>query len=97
MSKFRVDPAKLGESVTAMEDFHRSVADLRTQAEAVMRRLDKSWDSEAADRGQQFFKQIDTGTEQMGTSLEQLKTFLDNCRQNYQRAIDGNKKMWEVQ
>ena len=97
MAKFTVDPPKLAEAVTQMEHFHKAVELAVTTAESAMSQVGQSWQGEAATTGQEAYRRLHVGAEQMRQALGQLKGFLDNAHTGYTTAITQNSQMWGVE
>ncbi|OHU90863.1 hypothetical protein BKN37_25460 [Mycobacterium talmoniae] len=80
-----------------MTGFHKVVAASVEEAQSVMARLAPSWEGEAATAAREAHRELHAGAQQMEEALGQLKRFLDNAHQGYERAIAGNSRMWGVE
>ena len=97
MARFHVDPEKLADAVRQMQDFHTALVEAVAEADSLMARVDQTWDGEAASTGQDGYRRLHAGAEQMREALGQLKKFLGNAHKGYVSAISGNSQMWGVQ
>jgi len=94
MAELLVEFAQLQAAIDRMASFHEDVEACLQDVDRTMQRLRATWHGDASESQADAQARWDEGAEQMNTSLNQLRSIVQQAHDNYNDAVKQNKLMW---
>ena len=94
MTAFSVDTVALGERISEMDSFDKTLQEQLDSLDQAITRLHVTWEGEAAAAHRTAHAEWRDGAEDMRKAVAAMRAAAQIARGNYERAVDANVKMW---